>query len=65
MFLIQNFYNNNLKIGNLLVSPSYKAKRSRTTIDCESPMCRMNILRIIVGCIALCLSVGIYRVQES
>jgi hypothetical protein len=27
--------------------------------------CRKNRLRIIVGCIALCLSVGIYRVQES
>jgi hypothetical protein len=27
--------------------------------------CRKNRLRIIVGCIALCLSIGIYRVQES
>jgi hypothetical protein len=27
--------------------------------------CRKNILRIIVGCFALCLSTDIYRVQES
>jgi hypothetical protein len=27
--------------------------------------CRKNRLRIIVGCIALCLSANIYRVQES
>jgi hypothetical protein len=27
--------------------------------------CRNNRLHIIVGCLALCLSVGIYRVQES
>jgi hypothetical protein len=27
--------------------------------------CQKNRLRIIVGCIALCLSAGIYRVQES
>jgi hypothetical protein len=27
--------------------------------------CRKNRLRIIVGCIALCLSAGIYRIQES
>jgi hypothetical protein len=27
--------------------------------------CRKNRLRIIVGCIVLCLSAGIYRVQES
>jgi hypothetical protein len=27
--------------------------------------CRKNRLRIIIGCIALCLSSGIYRVQES
>jgi hypothetical protein len=27
--------------------------------------CRKNRLRIIVGCITLCLSVGIYKVQES
>jgi hypothetical protein len=29
------------------------------------PNCRKNRLRIIVGYIALCLSAGIYRVQES
>jgi hypothetical protein len=27
--------------------------------------CRKNRLRIIVGCFALCLSAGIYRVKES
>jgi hypothetical protein len=27
--------------------------------------CRKNRLRIIVGCIALCFSAGIYKVQES
>jgi hypothetical protein len=27
--------------------------------------CKKNRLRIVVGCIALCLSAGIYRVQES
>jgi hypothetical protein len=28
-------------------------------------LCQNNILRMIVGCIVLCISVGIYRVQES
>jgi hypothetical protein len=27
--------------------------------------CRKNILHIIVGCITLCFSTGIYKVQES
>jgi ATP-dependent DNA helicase PIF1 len=33
-----------------------------TKNDC---VCRKNRFHIIVGCVALCLSAGIYRVQES
>jgi hypothetical protein len=33
-------------------------------VELRSWTCRKNRVCIIIGCIALCLSIGIYRVQE-
>jgi hypothetical protein len=54
--------------------PDLDPELFREDYECESDakrdalvdgVCMNNRLHIIVGCIALCLSAGIYRVQES
>jgi hypothetical protein len=49
-----------------LRSISLGTAQTKSAEDFEDRIpCRKNRLRIIVGCITLCLSAGIYRVQES